>query len=115
MATTPESWSRLVEEYDEALARWAQTGGVADALPVGQAFGSEEERRHEEAVEVLDACEDRLLEASPPDLAAVALQLKLFAERFHCADLDGPPMPGEDAIAGSVLRRIHQAVLTADG
>jgi hypothetical protein len=54
-ATTPAGWSRLVADYDEALARWSQAGAAADALPVRQSFGSEEERRHEEAVEGLCA------------------------------------------------------------
>ena len=39
----------------------------------------------------------------------MARQLKLFAEFFHCAGLDDE---GEDAIGG-VLRRIHEAVLSA--
>ena len=112
-ATTHADWSRLVADYNEALVRWSETGAAALAVPVGQLFESEQERRHDEALRVLDACEDRLLEASPPDLTAVAMQLKLFAERFHCADLDNPPMAGEDAIAGSVLRRIHKALLSA--
>lgn len=108
-ATTPESWSRLVAARDEALALWSKTSAAAEALGAGQ-FGSVEERLREEAAKLLDACEDRLLETPAPDLAAVALQLTLFAERFHCADLD-EPMAGEDVPEGDILRRIRNAIL----
>jgi hypothetical protein len=111
-ARMADAWSWLVADYDEALAGWNKTSAAASALG-DKDCGSEQEREHLDAAAALDACEDRLLNASPPHLSAVALQLKLLAERFHFADLEGPPMAGEDAIPGGVLRRIYEAVRSA--
>lgn len=114
MAKRKETWADLVAKRTAALKQWELTAAVLAELPAAAEWDSEEGRLHDKARVALDACEDRLLEAMAPDLAAVTLQLELFAQRFHCADLD-EPMSGEDVLEASVLRRIRQAVVSVAG
>lgn len=114
MAKRKATWSVLVAERDAALKEWELTAAALAELPAAAEWDSEEGRLHDKARVALDTCEDRLLEVTAPDLAAVALQLELFAQRFHCADLD-EPMEGEDILEAGVLRRIRQAVVSAAG
>lgn len=111
MAKREKSWPSLVAARDAALKEWELTAAALERLPASAEWDSEEGRAHDRARVALDACEDRLLEAMAPDLAAVALQLELFAQRFHFADLD-EPMGGEDVLQADVLRRIRQAVVS---
>ena len=58
------------------------------------------------------AIEDALLDLTPPDLPALALQLKVFALRHCGVDIDDAPAR-EEGPAGPVLRRMHDAMLAA--
>lgn len=111
MAKGKPTWSSLLTDREAALKRWELTAAALESLPPAAEWDSQEGRHHEEARLALDACEDRLLEMVAPDLAGVALQLELFAQRFHCANLD-EPMSGEDVLEAGALRRIRQAVVS---
>lgn len=70
------------------------------------------ERRCDAARDAEIALEDELLALTPPDLAAAAYQLKLFALRHCSVELDSEIIDGEEP-EGSILRRIHHAVAAA--
>jgi hypothetical protein len=114
MANRKPIWSSLVAERDAALKHWELTAAALAKLPAAAEWDSEEGRLHDNARLALDVCEDRLLAAIAPDLQGVALQLELFAQRFHYADLVEPISAQEVPEAG-VLRRIRQAVVSASG
>lgn len=109
------SWIDLVAEYEAAMARSDAAFAAYDALEPADSGDAEEERHYEAAFAAFQAAEDRLLGTVAPDLSGVALQLRIFAERFHCAELSEPEMSGEDRPAGAILRRILAGVAQGVG
>lgn len=105
-----QSWAGLVADYDTAIARSDTAFAAYDALEPAGSDDTEEERRYEAAFASLLAAEDRLLGTVAPHLTGVALQLRIFAERFHSAELSEPETPGEGRPAGAILRRILSGI-----
>jgi len=110
-----KSWIDRVAEYEAAMARSDAAFAAYDALEPADSGDTEEERHYEEAFAAFQAAEARVLGMVAPDLSGVALQLRIFAERFHCAELSEPEMSGEDRPAGAILRRILMGVAQGAG
>lgn len=113
MRASPEVWSQLATQYDTA---WAETDAAFEAydrLPVTPETTPEEER-YERLRDLALECEDRLLAVVAPDLAGVALQLRILGSRHFSADLADAPMPNKDQDADG-LRNIYAAVTSAFG
>lgn len=103
----------LVDSYDDAQQRTVAAFAEYDGLEPAESADTPEEERYEAARDAEVEIEDQLLAAQPPDLAAIALQIKIFALRYCCADFDDEPMPGENQPEGLILRRIHDALVAA--
>lgn len=107
------AWETLVERYEEARRVTDAAFEAYNHLEPADSGDTPEELRYEAARDAEIAIEDELLAMKAPDLAAVAYQLKIFGLRYHSADFDDEPMSGEDQPSGPILRRIHQALLSA--
>lgn len=110
MAKGVQTWENLVQRY----ARARQTLDEANAAYEAEVSRYDEayEHRCEAARDAEIAIEDALLDLTPPNLPAVAFQLKVFALRHCGVDIDDAPAP-EEGPAGPILRRMHGAMLAA--
>ena len=108
-----QNWTQLVESYDRAQQLTNAAFTDYDRLKPADSADTPEEMRYEAARDAELEIEDQLLAAQAPDLEAIALQIKIFGLRFCSADFDHEPMPGEDQPQGLILRRIHDALLSA--
>jgi len=105
------TWAALIERYEAARRVTDDAHDAYERDSVG--FDEIHELRCEAARDAEIAIEDELLAMKAPDLAAIAYQLKIFGLRYHSADFDDEPMSGEDQPSGPILRRIHEALLSA--
>lgn len=109
MAVTVDEWRQLVAAYEAAGLKSDEALEASEADGPGD-IGSEADLHYEACWGAFGAAEDRLLGVVAPTVEALVYQLKVFAERFHQADLAGPETAGEDRPAGEVLRCIVAGV-----
>lgn len=113
-AVTETEWRDLIAAYEAAGVRSDEALAIAEADGPSIA-GSDEEAVYDRCWAAFVAEEDRLLDVVAPNLEAVAYQLRVFAERFHQADLAVVAGEGEDRPASEILRRIHEGIARAGG
>jgi hypothetical protein len=109
---SPGLWDQLVAAYEEAERQTDAAEVAWDLLPNAanqSGVKSREELAFDEAFLAESAAEDRLLRIDPPHADAVALQLRIFARRFHSADLRHPPEAPEEPET-AILRRIYASL-----
>ncbi len=110
MSKDAQSWEHLIERYMQARAAFDDATAAYDAAEGG--YDEAHEGRCAVARDAEIALEDALLAMTPPDLAAVACALKIFALRHCGVDIDDDPGL-DDKPEGPILRRLHAAVLAA--
>lgn len=108
MEATAEQWADLVAQFEAAQAKADRAFEEYDRRPVSPG-ATPEEAAYERLRDVSYACEDRLLEVVAPDLAGVALQLRILGWRHFSAELGEDPMPNEDRDAAA-LRNVYAAI-----
>ncbi len=113
-AVTETEWRDLIASYEAAGVKSDEALAIAEA-DGPSVSGSEEEAVYDRCWAAFVAEEDRLLDVVAPNLEAVAYQLRVFAERFHQADLTQVATDGEDRPAGDILRRILAGIARAGG
>jgi hypothetical protein len=108
-AVTVEQWDELVAAYEAAGVKSDQALEISEADGPGEP-GSAADLHYEACWAAFGAAEDELLSAVAPTADALIYQLRVFAERFHQADLTVAETAGEDRPAGEFLRCILAGV-----
>jgi hypothetical protein len=111
----PRIWSHLVEAFEaaEAEAARAEDARRHAPAPANDEQPSGLDETSAALTRVRDAWEDRLLTVACPSVAAAAYQLRLFARRYHGAEL-AAPAPDDESPAAVTLRRIWGGLQNAD-
>jgi uncharacterized iron-regulated protein len=112
MMVSETVWAQLVTAWEEAARRYEVAWSAYEKIPLPDndtETKSQEEEAYEAAITAENAREDRLLGVIAPHVHGVALQLRLFARRYHSIDVAYPRISPEDGEAAA-LRRIYEGL-----
>lgn len=103
-------WGQLVDAYERAESDAALAFHAFDLVPLADndEQPSDVEGNYEALRAVRDQWEDKLLSVEAPTVQAAAYQLRLFALRYHGADLATRHGYQDDQVAA--LRRIYDSL-----
>jgi hypothetical protein len=103
-------WGQLVEAYERADTDAELAFHAFDLVPLADNDESPSDvaANYEALRAIRDQWEDKLLSVEAPTVQAAAYQLRLFARRYHGADLATAYAYADDQVAA--LRRIYDSL-----